>query len=129
MNDKSKLQGIFNACALQHITVNNYDFTQDDDCDESGSGGVWDLAGVVADSLLDKLFELNDSRNDRDLETVYYQTHADLQSLLYNLLRTFTDTDNKKIYDIVYWLLHHNKNLTKQQMSKLYDIESILTEF
>lgn len=124
MNDKSKLQGIFNACGLEHITVNNYDFTQDDDCDESGSGGVWDLASIVADSLLAEIYE-----QDKIDDKIYARTKDYLQSLLYNLLRTFTDADNKKIYDIVYWLLHHNKNLTKQQMSKLYDIESILTEF
>lgn len=124
MNDKSKLQGIFNACGLEHITVNNYDFTQDDGCDESGSGGVWDLAGIVADSLLAEIYE-----QDKIDDKLYARTKDYSQSLLYNLLRTFTDTDNKKIYDIIYWLLHHNKNLTKQQMSKLYDIESILTEF
>ena len=71
--------------------LDNYDMTQPDDMDESGSGGAWDLAGAIADNVLDKLFDLNDNRNDRDLETVYYQTHGDLQSLLYNLLCEYKD--------------------------------------
>lgn len=86
MADIQALKNIIKGCCdFGYDIVDNYDFTQPDGCDESGSGGAWDLAGVVADNLLDKLFELNDSRNDRDLETVYYQIHADLQSLLYNL--------------------------------------------
>lgn len=86
------LKNIFAGCLdFKYDIIDNYDFTQPDGCDESGSGGCWDLAGVVADNLLDKLFELNDNRNDRDLETVYYQTHADLQSLLYNMFCEYKD--------------------------------------
>lgn len=31
--------------------LDNYDMTQPDDMDESGSGGAWDLAGAIADNV------------------------------------------------------------------------------
>lgn len=37
-----------------------------------------------------------------------------------------TDTQIKKALDIIDWLLHHNKNLTKTQESKLYDLQEII---
>lgn len=90
---KNVLQG---CCGFKYDIVANYDFTQPDAMDESGSGGAWDLAAVVADNMLGELFELNDSRDDYDLETVYYQTHSDLQSLLYNLFCEYkTETDDE----------------------------------
>lgn len=35
-------------------------------------------------------------------------------------------TDIEKALNIVDWLLHHNKNLTKQQEQKLYELQLIL---
>lgn len=37
-----------------------------------------------------------------------------------------TKTQIKKALDIIDWLLHHNKNLTKTQEYKLYDLQEII---
>lgn len=86
---KNVLQG---CCDFGYDIVANYDFTQDDGCDESGSGGAWDLAGVVADNVLAEIYE-QDSVSD----LLYQRTKDNLQSLLYNLFceyKTEQDTDD-----------------------------------
>ena len=37
-----------------------------------------------------------------------------------------TDEDIEKALNIIDWLLHHNKNLTKTQEYKLYDLQQII---
>lgn len=37
-----------------------------------------------------------------------------------------TDTQVEKALDIIDWLLHHNKNLTKTQEYKLYDLQELI---
>lgn len=37
-----------------------------------------------------------------------------------------TDIQIEKALDIVAWLLHHNKNLTKTQEQKLYELMEII---
>lgn len=85
---KNVLQG---CCGFNYDIVSNYDFTQDDSMDESGSGGAWDLAGIVADDCLSELYE-NESVNDEQ-----YQNAKDkIQSLLYSLFCTYkTETGDK----------------------------------
>lgn len=86
---KNVLQG---CCDFGYDIVANYDFTQDDSCDESGSGGAWDLAGIVADNVLAEIYE-QDSVSD----LLYQRTKDNLQSLLYNLFceyKTEQDTDD-----------------------------------
>ena len=66
--------------------LDNYDMTQPDDMDESGSGGAWDLAGAIADNVLDELY------NQDSVDDMLYQRIKDnLQSLLYNLLCEYKD--------------------------------------
>lgn len=74
---KNVLQG---CCDFGYDIVANYDFTQDDSMDESGSGGAWDLAGIVAENVLAEIYE-QDSIDD----LLYQRTKDNLQSLLYNL--------------------------------------------
>ena len=66
--------------------LDNYDMTQPDDMDESGSGGAWDLAGAIADNVLDELYN-QDSVSDM----LYQRIKDNLQSLLYNLLCEYKD--------------------------------------
>lgn len=74
---KNVLQG---CCDFGYDIVANYDFTQDDSMDESGSGGAWDLAGIVADNVLAEIYE-----QDSVCDLLYQRTKDNLQSLLYNL--------------------------------------------
>ena len=58
MADLQSLKNILQGCCeFNYDIVANYDFTQDDSCDESDSGGAWDLAGVVADNVLADIYE------------------------------------------------------------------------
>lgn len=87
---ETKLQGLKNilkgCCGFKYDIVANYDFTQPDDMDESDSGGAWDLAGVIADNVLDELY------NQDSVDDMLYQRIKDnLQSLLYNLLCEYKD--------------------------------------
>lgn len=76
------LKNIFAGCLdFEYDIVANYDFTQPDSMDESGSGGCWDLAGIVADDLLSEIYELDDKIDD----LLYQRTKDKIQSLLYNL--------------------------------------------
>lgn len=81
------LKNILAGCLdFNYDVIDNYDFTQPDDMDESGSGGVWDLAGTIADKCLENIYE-NENVDDID-----YQTTKDLiQSLLYNLFCDYKD--------------------------------------
>ena len=92
MADLQSLKNILKGvCGFEYDIVDNYDFTQDDSCDESGSGGAWDLAGVVADETLSDIFE--SEKIDDDL---YQCTKDNLQSLLYNLFCEYkTETDDE----------------------------------
>lgn len=84
---KNVLQG---CCGFNYDIVANYDFTLHDGCDESGAGGAWDLAGVVADDILSEIYE-NESVDD----LLYQRTKDNLQSLLYNLFCEYkTETDD-----------------------------------
>lgn len=92
MADLQNLKNILKGCCdFNYDIVANYDFTQDDSMDESGSGGAWDLAGIVADDCLSEIYE-NESVDD----LLYQRTKDNLQSLLYNLFceyKTETETD------------------------------------
>ena len=83
MNNKLKtLQAILDNANID-VRVEDFDFTQPDSMDESGSEGVWDFAGVVAQEILAKTmgkdwFDISDNR--------YYDARDSLQSLLYNLM-------------------------------------------
>lgn len=86
---KNILQG---CCNFGYDIIANYDFTQDDSTDESGSRGAWDLAGVVADNVLAEIYE-QDSIDD----LLYQRTKDNLQSLLYNLFSEYkTETNGNK---------------------------------
>lgn len=70
------------------VDPNDFDFTQPDSMDESGSEGAWDCAGIVAQEILAKIcgkdwFDISDNR--------YYDARDSLQSLLYNLMCDFKD--------------------------------------
>lgn len=56
------------------IDAYSFDFTQPDSMDESGSEGLWDLAGTITLEFGERLRD-----SDRDK----------LQTLLYNLLATY----------------------------------------
>ena len=86
MNNKLKtLQAIFNNCGFINWDLTEYDFTQPDAMDESGSGGVWDLAGDIAATCLERVATIN-----TDTDT-FNGTKAELQSLLYNLMCDYKD--------------------------------------
>lgn len=75
------LKGIIAGCCdFGYDIVANYDFTQPDDMDESGSGGAWDFAGMVADDCLSEIYE-----NDNVDDMTYQRAKDEIQSLLYNL--------------------------------------------
>ena len=81
MADIQALKNIIKGCCdFGYDIVDNYDFTQPDGCDESGSGGAWDLAGIVADNTLTELYECEQVN-----DNLYQRTKDNLQSLLYNL--------------------------------------------
>ena len=81
MADIQALKNIIKGCCdFGYDIVDNYDFTQPDGCDESGSGGAWDLAGMVADNILTELYECEQVN-----DNLYQRTKDNLQSLLYNL--------------------------------------------
>lgn len=85
---KNVLQG---CCGFKYDIVANYDFTQPDAMDESGSGGAWDLAGIVADNCLNELYE-----NDNVDDLLYQRIKDNLQSLLYNLFCEYKiETDDE----------------------------------
>lgn len=94
MADIQSLKNVLQACCgFNYDIVANYDFTLPDDCDESGAGGAWDLAGVVADDCLSEIYE-NESVDD----LLYQRTKDEIQSLLYNLFceyKTETETDDE----------------------------------
>ena len=86
MNDKLKtLQAILDNCGFDFVHVNDYDFTQPDSMDESDSGGVWDLAGFIADWCCSGC-----SGTDTDTDD-YDKINSYLQSLLYNLMCDYKD--------------------------------------
>lgn len=70
MKKLQTLQNILNYCGLDEFDLNDYDFTQPDSMDESDSGGAWDAARDIADTILEQ-YSVD------GVET--------LQSLLYNL--------------------------------------------
>lgn len=81
MADIQALKNIIKGCCdFGYDIVDNYDFTQPDGCDESGSGGCWDLSGVIADNVLTELYECEQVN-----DNLYQRTKDNLQSLLYNL--------------------------------------------
>ena len=81
------LKNIFAGCLdFKYDIIDNYDFTQPDGCDESGSGGCWDLAGVVADDLLSEIYE-----SERVDDMLYQRTKDKIQSLLYNMFCDYKD--------------------------------------
>lgn len=57
-----------------YIYAQDYDFTQPDSMDESGSEGLWDLAGAIT-------IEFGERLRDADRDK--------LQTLLYNLLGNY----------------------------------------
>lgn len=75
------LKNILRASNLIHYDPANYDFTLPGELDESGAGGVWDMAGDIQSELLPAGSECNGGNLD---------TEADqLQQLLYDLLSEF----------------------------------------
>lgn len=88
MNKKlESLQGIIKGVlGYDWNIVESYDFTQPDGVDESGSGGVWDLAGIIADKCLENIYE-NENVDDMD----YQITKDSIQALLYNLFCDYKD--------------------------------------
>lgn len=91
MADIQALKNIIKGCCdFGYDIVDNYDFTQPDGCDESGSGGCWDLSGVIADNVLTELYECEQVN-----DNLYQRTKDNLQSLLYNLFCEYkTETDD-----------------------------------
>ena len=86
MNNKLKtLQAIIENAGFDFVNVNDYDFTQPDAMDESDSGGVWDLAGTIADWCCSGC-----SGTDTDTDD-YNKINSYLQSLLYNLMCDYKD--------------------------------------
>ena len=78
--DKERtLQAILDASNIE-IDLVEFDLTQPDAMDESGSNGLWDLAGVLALEFGSALFD--DKRDN-------------LQTLLYNLLATYRCCDEE----------------------------------
>lgn len=75
-NKLETLQNILNYCDLDDFDLNDYDFTQPDAMDESGSGGAWDAAGDIADAIFEK-YSIDSTET--------------LQSLLYNLFCPYKD--------------------------------------
>lgn len=70
------------------VDLNDFDFTQPDGMDESGSGGAWDCAGIIAQEILAKLcgrdwLDISDNR--------YYNARDSIQSLVYNLICDYKD--------------------------------------
>ena len=91
MADIKNLKNVLKGCCdFGYDIVANYDFTQPDSMVESDSGGAWDLAGVVADNVLENLYE-NESLSDLD----YQNTKDNLQSLLYNLFCEYKTETNE----------------------------------
>lgn len=85
------LKGIIAGCCdFKYDIVANYDFTQPDDMDESGSGGVWDFAGIIADDCLSEIYE-----NDNVDDMTYQRAKDEIQSLLYNLMCDYKDERNE----------------------------------
>jgi len=48
--DMKKLQQVLDAYGT-HVDLSQYDFTLESELDEKGSGGLWDLAGDMIESL------------------------------------------------------------------------------
>lgn len=81
MTEKQKtLQAIFRNCGFDNFDLVDYDLTQPDSMDESGSGGAWDLAGEMVDDVL-SLVTTQDTDDD-----CLQGARDKLQSLLYNLI-------------------------------------------
>lgn len=96
MENKLKtLQGIFDGCGLEYNT-DDFDFTQPDAMDESGSGGAWDMAELMAQEIIasafgQEWFDEIENANEKHL----YAARDTLQSLLYNLFCAYkTETDD-----------------------------------
>lgn len=86
MTEKLKtLQAILDNCGFDFVCVGDYDFTQPDSMDESDSGGVWDLAGTIADWCCSGCSGMDTDTDDYDKINSY------LQSLLYNLMCSYKD--------------------------------------
>lgn len=82
MEKLKTLQNILNYCGLDDFDLNDYDFTQPDAMDESGSGGAWDAASDIADEIYEQ-YSVDGAET--------------LQSLLYNLFcayKTEIDPDD-----------------------------------
>lgn len=81
------LKNLFVGClGFKYDIVSNYDFTQPDDMDESGSGGCWDLAGAVADNLLSDIY-IYEKVDDK----LYQRTKDYIQSFVYGMLCEYKD--------------------------------------
>lgn len=77
-NKKEDLNRLLKACGVEGINVLEYDNTQPDGIDESGSDGFWDMAGDVAFEILPTGYtDQNGNNLDANFDV--------LQSLLYNL--------------------------------------------
>ena len=77
---KDTLQAILNASNLEYIDLDTFDLTQPDSMDESGSDGLWDLAGMIANQMG---IDITSRRWDS------------IQTLLYNLLATYRCCDEE----------------------------------
>lgn len=83
-NKKEHLNKLLKACGVEGINVLEYDNTQPDGIDESGSDGFWDMAGDIAFEILPTGYTNEDGHNlDKNADV--------LQSLLYNLLCWYKD--------------------------------------
>lgn len=77
-----KLQTIIDYSNIKGVRVADYDTTLPDDMDERDAGGLWDLAGVLADIL-----GRESETDERGARTP--QPGACLQTLLYELMCKF----------------------------------------
>lgn len=96
MEKLKTLQAIITGAGIDGIDVNGYDFTLPDDADESQAGGVWDLAGDIAESVLIEIYE-----TDADVipDNMLYGVKEKIQSLLYNLMCDYKKGRGEPITD------------------------------
>ena len=95
-----KLQAIIDLACIKGVCVADYDSTLPDGMDERDAGGLWDLAGVLSDIL---------GRDTENEGARAPQPGADLQTLLYELMRQF---NNEIATNFVHQLLRncHEQN-------------------
>ena len=93
--DKERtLQAILDNADVK-IDVSDFDLTQPDDMDESGSGGIWDLAGITTQEIVAEMFGGDWFDIKGISEKRLYNARDKFQTLLYNLMSTYRCCDEE----------------------------------